>query len=76
MFNGDVYYEAINGLTEVGVSDGSINVEFQKPSRADISKYTFSYNTIIDRYIDSRSDYIPQSVETHIVDAISKDDTV
>lgn len=74
MFNGDQYYEALNGFTEVGVSDGSINIEFERPTNSSLSQYSLTYNTIVDRYIDTRIDYTPRTVKTHIVDAIATDD--
>ena len=70
MFNEDEYLEAVNGFREVSVSDGSVNLEFDKVSRSGRFQYSLSYNTIIDRYVDEDSSYLPQSVATHIVDGI------
>ena len=70
-YNGDVYYESVNGFMETEVSDGAINIEFQKPTRTDLTNFRMVYNTIVDRYMDDSASFTPQNVESHIVDAIS-----
>ena len=56
---------------ETEVSDGAVNIEFQKPTNIEISNFRMMYNTIVDRYMDDSESFIPQNVETHIVDAVS-----
>lgn len=70
-YNGEIYYESVNGFTEASVSDGAINIEFQKPTNSNIKNFRMRYHTIVDKYLDDRDDYIPKQVETHIVDAIA-----
>ncbi len=70
-YNGDRYYESINGFVESWVSDEAINVEFQKPTNPNIHNFRMVYNTIVDKYMDERKTFIPKKVQTHIVDAIS-----
>jgi len=69
-YNGDTYYEAINGFDEVSVSDGAINIEFSKPTNPTLKNFRLVYNTLVDRYIDDGNN-LPRSAETHIVDAIA-----
>lgn len=73
-FNRDNYIEALNGLKEAGVSDGAINVEFQKPTNKNISQFRMKYHTIVDRYLgEDDQNFIPKNVETHIIDAFSEE---
>lgn len=71
-FNGDIYYEAVNYFEEAAVSDGAINVEFQKPSNPEIRNFRLQYHTIVDRYVNDRDDFTPSTVKTHIVDALTE----
>lgn len=70
-FNGDDYYEAINGFIESNVTDGSINVEFQKPTNPDLKSFRMVYHTIVDKYRDESLDFTPEETQTHIVDALA-----
>jgi uncharacterized repeat protein (TIGR01451 family) len=74
-YNGDTYFEAINYFSEVNVSDGAINVEFMRPTNPDLKNFRMTYHTIVDRAQNDRDDFIPQSVDTHIVDALSDMDS-
>lgn len=74
-FNGDTYFEAINYFSEVNVSDGAINVEFMRPTNPNLKNFRMIYHTIVDRALNDREDYVPQSVDTHIVDALSDMDS-
>jgi uncharacterized repeat protein (TIGR01451 family) len=70
-YNGDIYYEAVNGFNEASVSDGAINIEFSRPTNPDIKNFRMSYHTIVDRYLDEADTFTPQNVETQIVDAVA-----
>jgi hypothetical protein len=70
-YNADVYFEAINGFEQWAVSDGAMNIEFSRPTDTSIRNFRFEYNTIVDRYLDRSDTFIPQSVNTHIVDAVA-----
>jgi len=69
-YNGDVYYEAVNGFIESWVSDGAINISFAKPTNTELKNFRLEYHTLIDRYIDDGNN-LPPNFETHIVDALS-----
>jgi len=69
-YNGDIYYEAVNGFIESGVSDWAINISFSKPTNTDIKNFRLEYHTLVDRYIDDGNN-LPPDFETHIVDAMS-----
>jgi hypothetical protein len=75
-YNGDIYYEAINGFNESSVSDGAINIEFSRPTNDEIKNFRMSYHTILDRYLDESDTFTPTSVQTQIVDAIADIDTL
>lgn len=34
--------------------------------------FRMQYNTIVDRYMNDRDDFVPQSVQTHVVDALTE----
>ena len=70
-YNGSVYYESINGFAEANVSDGAINVEFQKPTDTSVKSFQMRYHTIVDKYRDESRDFIPETTETHLVDALA-----
>jgi hypothetical protein len=48
-----------------------MNIEFSRPTDTSIRNFRFEYNTIVDRYLDRSDTFIPQSVNTHIVDAVA-----
>lgn len=73
-YNGETYYEAINGFSEAHVSDGSVNIEFKKPTNPLLKNFRMVYHTIVDRYLYLSSDYEPEEVETHVVDALDISD--
>jgi len=54
-YNGNVYYEAVNGFKESSVSDVFMNVIFKKPSNPELKNFRLQYNTVIDRYLDAVS---------------------
>jgi len=71
-FNNKIYHEAINGFKEAVVSNGAINVSFERPTNPLIKNFRMTYHTIVDRYLALDDDvYTPQRVETHIVDALA-----
>ncbi len=70
-YNGDVYHESVNGFREASVSDGYMNVIFTKPTNTLLKNFRLTYHTIVDRYLDDSDSYTPETVETHVVDAIA-----
>jgi len=70
-YNGDTYYEAVNWFRESWVSDGTINIAWQSPSREEIKNYRIEYHTIVDKYLDETDSFTPRSVKTHIIDGVS-----
>ena len=68
----DIYYESINGFQEAVVSNGAINVSFERPTNPLLKNFRMTYHTKIDKYLalDTES-YFPQSSQTHIVDALA-----
>jgi len=70
--NSEVYHESVNGFKEVSVSNGAINVAFERPTDSRIKNFRMTYHTIVDKYL-ARDDsvYTPETVQTHIVDAIA-----
>lgn len=66
------YIEALNNVQESVVSDGALNVEFLKPTLPGLKMFRMQYHTIVDRYMNDRDDFIPQQVQTHIVDALTE----
>ena len=75
-YNGAVYHEAVNGFNEASVSDGAINIEFNAPTNPGIKNFRMQYHTIVDRYLDETDTFTPETVETHIVDAIADTKTL
>jgi hypothetical protein len=71
-FNGDIYYESVNGFTQGAVSDGALNINFMPATDESIHNYRVEYHTIVDRYLDERDSFRPDDVQTHIIDAISE----
>lgn len=71
-----VYHEAVNGFKEVSVSNGAINVSFERPKNIWTKNFRMTYHTIVDKYL-ARDDaiYVPEFVENHIVDALADIDT-
>lgn len=61
----------------MSVSNGAINVSFERPTQRLLKNFRMTYHTIVDKYL-ARGDslYIPNFVETHIVDALADIDTV
>lgn len=75
-FNNTRYFEAINGFEEAVVSNGAINVAFERPTNPLLKNFRMTYHTIVDRYLAlDDSLYIPERVEEHIVDALADIDT-
>lgn len=72
-YNGDTYYEAVNGFMETSVSDGAINIEFAKPTNTNLESFRLEYHTLVDRYIDDGNN-LPAWAQTHIVDAVANID--
>lgn len=70
-YNGEIYFEAVNGFEEASVSDGFMNVSFTKPTLPQLKNFQMTYHTYIDRYLDTSDTYSPEIVETHIVDAFT-----
>jgi len=70
------YYESINGFEEAVVSNGAINVSFEKPTNPLLKNFRMIYHTIVDRHLAlDDSIYTPATVDTHIVDALRDIDT-
>ena len=59
-------------FSEIGASDGAINIEFKKPSQSTLNNFSLEYHTIIDRVLDERDTFIPEAVQTHVVDALDR----
>jgi len=53
-----------------------MNVIFKKPTNPALKNFRLQYNTIVDRYLDESDIYTPESVETHIIDALADVDAI
>lgn len=73
--NSEVYHESVNGFKEVSVSNGAINVSFERPTNPRTKNFRMTYHTIVDKYL-ARDDsvYTPETVQAHIVDALASID--
>jgi hypothetical protein len=49
-YNGDIYYEAINGFQEANVSDSHINIQFQAPTNTASDNFRMEFYTIVDKF--------------------------
>ena len=77
--NGDIYYEALNNISEIGVWDRVINLLFDSSKRKDIYNYRLEYYNRIDKYLNEGNDrYFPEGVKKNIIDAFSssEDETI
>lgn len=71
-FNGDVYYESVNGFKEGDVNDSFINAIFSAPKRDDISNFRLEFYQIVDKFTNLLSDtYEPVKLKKYIIDAIA-----
>lgn len=71
-YNGDVYYEAINGFQEANVSDSHINIQFQAPTDESRDNFRMEFYTIVDKFRHlGDQEYIPANTKKQIVDAFA-----
>jgi len=76
-FNGDTYYEAINGFEESDVNDGHINISFKKPTNPLLHNFRAEFFTIVDKFRNlGNPSYIPSGVKKFVVDAFEDIDTI
>ena len=71
-YNGDTYFEAINGFREANVSSNFINISFNAPTDLSLNFFRLEFFTIVDKFRNLEdSDYIPSWIKKFVVDSIS-----
>ncbi len=71
-FNGDIYYEAVNGFEESNISDSFINIAFAAPTLKTLDNFRLEFYTIVDKFRNlGDEDYIPTRVQKFVIDALS-----
>lgn len=71
-FNGDTYYESVNGFKEGDVNDSYINVIFGAPKRDDINNFRLEFYEIVDKFTNLLApDYIPKDLKKYVIDGIA-----
>lgn len=71
-YNGDIYYEAINGFQEANVSDSHINIQFQAPTDTASDNFRMEFYTIVDKFRHLwDEEYIPLNIKKQVVDAFA-----
>jgi len=60
-FNGDVFYEAINGAKEAEVSNGYINFAFDAPTNPQVDAFRLEFYTRVDKSTqEGNNGYTPE----------------
>lgn len=73
-FNGDVFYEAINGAKEAEVSNGYINFAFDAPTNPQVDAFRLEFYTRVDKSTqEGNNGYTPEWIKKHIIDAFVDD---
>lgn len=71
-YNGDVYYESVNGLREGDVNDSFINVLFSAPKRDNMRNFRLEFYEIVDKYYNLLwRNYEPENLKKYIIDGIA-----
>jgi hypothetical protein len=74
-FNGDVFYESPNNVSESLVSNKFININFSSLRKNNISNYRLEYYNRVDKYLnESYNLYNPKLIRKNIVDGFSDSD--
>lgn len=76
-FNGDTYYESVNGFEEADINDSFINISFKKPTNPLLHNFRAEFFTIVDRFRSlGNPDYIPTGIKKFVVDAFEDIDDI
>lgn len=71
-YNGDIYFEAVNGFAESNISDSFINVRFKAPTNNTLDNFRMEFYTIVDKFRNLGDEsYIPTGVKKFVVDAVA-----